>query len=348
MQAIGISHDSSLRNAKGARVEKNYEVWRVRFHRLDLNLLVALDALIAHRNVTRAAEQLCLSQSALSGSLARLREHFKDDLVVQVGRTMVLTPLAESLAAPLRDLLLQTEAFVTLRSAFDPATSERRFTISGSDYVTEILLLDVIQQFVRQAPSATIVIEDLSDAACIRFERGDIEMILMPTQFAFEGHPHEAIFEERYVCVVWSENRLVGDALDMELYLSLRHVVRSSIGPRQSFEEWFLSRYGHVRRIGAVAPSFTRVPQAVIGTDLVATVHERLARRLVRSGDLRIVQPPIEFPVLSEAVQWHRHLEKEPGIVWFRGLLREAAGRLEPTVKPGPSTPRRPALASVA
>ena len=93
----------------------------MRFHKLDLNLLVALDALLTHRHVTRAAERLCLSQSAMSGSLARLRTHFKDDLIVQVGRKMVLTPLGESLAQPLRDLLAQTETLINSAPRFDPA-----------------------------------------------------------------------------------------------------------------------------------------------------------------------------------------------------------------------------------
>ena len=316
----------------------------MRFHRLDLNLLVALDALLAHRNVTRAAEQLCLSQSALSGSLARLREHFKDELIVQVGRTMVLTPLAQTLSGPLRELLLETEAFVMRRPTFEPATSTRRFTVSGSDYVTDALLMEVVKRFVNEAPNATIVLEELSDAACNRFERGDVEMILMPDHFAFDGHPHEVMFQERYVCVVWTGNRLVGDALDMDQYLSLRHAVRSPIGPRQSFEEWFLTRYGHVRRIGAVAPSFTRVPNAVIGTDLIATVHERLARKLARAGDLRIVEPPIAIPIIHESLQWQRHLDKDPGIIWFRGLMRDASKRMEP-IGEAPAAVR---LASVA
>ena len=105
----------------------------MRFHRLDLNLLVALDALLTHRHVTRAAERLCLSQSAMSGSLARLRVHFKDDLIVQVGRKMILTPLGETIARPLRELLAQTESLINTAPRFGPASSDRTFTIIMSD-----------------------------------------------------------------------------------------------------------------------------------------------------------------------------------------------------------------------
>ena len=92
----------------------------MRFHRLDLNLLVALDALLTYQNVTRASERLCLSQSAMSGCLARLRAHFGDELIVQAGRRMVLTPLGQNLAHPLRELLTKTETLITAKPAFDP------------------------------------------------------------------------------------------------------------------------------------------------------------------------------------------------------------------------------------
>src|SRR5262245_4933192 len=112
----------------------------MRFNRLDLNLLVALDALLAEQNITRAAERLHLSQSAVSGALARLREHFQDELLVQVGRRMTRTPLAESLAQPVREILAQVQATVERRPGFDPSTSDRQFSIMVSDYVTTVLM----------------------------------------------------------------------------------------------------------------------------------------------------------------------------------------------------------------
>src|ERR1700734_2102617 len=117
----------------------------MRFHGLDLNLLVALDALLTHRNVTRAAAQLNLSQSALSGALARLREHFDDELVVQVGRRMEPTPLAQTLIEPLHDILLKTKSLVTATPSFDPRTSSRRISMIASDYSTEVLMLDLLR-----------------------------------------------------------------------------------------------------------------------------------------------------------------------------------------------------------
>jgi LysR family transcriptional regulator, nod-box dependent transcriptional activator len=128
----------------------------MRFHGLDLNLLVALDALLTHQNVTRAAEQLNLSQSALSGALARLREHFDDELVVPIGRRMEPTPLARTLAEPLHEILLKTKSLVTATPTFDPQTSNRRISIIASDYSTEVFLLDLLTDIAREAPGVKI------------------------------------------------------------------------------------------------------------------------------------------------------------------------------------------------
>ena len=113
-------------------------------HLFDLNLLVTLDALLAEKNVTRAGMRMNLSQSAMSGALARLRDFFQDELLVPMGRKMVLTPLAEDLVQPVRDVLLQIQATVATKPHFEPATSTRHFTLAVSDYVTSVLMIDFI------------------------------------------------------------------------------------------------------------------------------------------------------------------------------------------------------------
>ena len=122
------------------------------FHGLDLNLLVVLDALITERSISRTGEKIHLSQPATSGALARLREYFKDDLLVPVGRKMLLTPLAEELTQPVRQLLLQTEGIIRRTPAFSPATSERVFRLVMSDYVATTLMSQALPEIQRQAP----------------------------------------------------------------------------------------------------------------------------------------------------------------------------------------------------
>ncbi len=294
----------------------------MRFHGLDLNLLVALDALLTHQNVTRAAEQLNLSQSALSGALARLREHFNDELVVPIGRRMEPTPLARSLAAPLHEILLKTKALVTSTPTFDPQTSNRRISIIASDYSTEIFVLDLLADIAREAPGIKLTLEEHTSEAFERFNRGEINLRIIPKCFAFEGHPHEQLFDEKYVCVAWKGNKAIGDMLTVEQYQNLQHVIRYSRGALQTtFDQQFLDQSGISRNVSVVVPAFTLVPRAVIGTERIATVHARLAERCARSLPIRILAPPIAFPTLMEVLEWHYHEEDDPCLVWFRKMI---------------------------
>src|SRR5579872_2823544 len=125
------------------------------FRGLDLNLLVAMDALFAERSVSRAGERLHLSQSATSGALARLRYTFRDPLLVPVGRTMALTPLAEGLVGPIREFLLRAEFILHASPVFDPATSPRKFRLMMSDYVETVVMTEALPRIQKVAPGIT-------------------------------------------------------------------------------------------------------------------------------------------------------------------------------------------------
>jgi LysR family transcriptional regulator, nod-box dependent transcriptional activator len=294
----------------------------MRFHGLDLNLLVALDALLTHRNVTRAAEQLNLSQSALSGALARLREHFDDDLVVQIGRRMEPTPLARTLAEPLHDILLKTKSLVTATPTFDPHTSNRRISLIASDYSTEVLILDLLTEIAQQAPGIKVTLEEHTTETFERFNRGEINLRIIPKPFAFEGHPHERLFDDHYVCVAWRENGEIGDMLTLEQYRGLPHVVRFSRGALQTtFEQQVLDQAGFSRNVSVSVPLFTLVPRLVVGTRRIATVHARLAELYARKLPIRILAPPVTFPTLTEVLEWHYHEEDDPCLAWFRKTI---------------------------
>ena len=296
------------------------------FNRLDLNLLVALDALLAERNITRASERVHLSQSAMSGALARLRDYFHDELLVPVGRRMVPTPLAETLAGPVREILLKVETAVQARPGFDPGTSDRHFKLLMSDYVATVLMPPALPRIQRLAPEVTLELLPYSESQWETLERGEVDFLIMPTQYLRSGHPSEVLFEDGYTCIAWSENELVGDALPLEQYLALGHVaVRFGQQRVPAYDEWFFNRYGHARRIEVVTNSFSSIPQLVVGTTRIATVHRRLARFYARYLPLKLVAPPVAMPPLSEAIVWHAYREADPGSIWLRHLLKEAA-----------------------
>jgi LysR family transcriptional regulator, nod-box dependent transcriptional activator len=297
------------------------------FRQLDLNLLVALDALLTERNITEAGRKLHVTQSAMSGSLARLREYFEDELLVQIGRKMVPTPLAESLSGSVREILLQIRATVDTRPEFDPATSSRRFSLMMSDYVSTVLLSEVLQRVERIAPHVEFeIVSNDQPTPGEALERGDIDMLIMPREFLAKGHPHEPLFTDGYACVVWTGNEGVGDSLSPEQYLQFGHVcVQLARGRSPVIDEWFLSRLGVNRRVEVLAMNFNTVPQYVVGTRRIATLHRRLAEYYCRHLPLRVLPCPFELPLIAESLQWHRYFDKDPGRAWLCGVLKEVA-----------------------
>ena len=298
----------------------------MRFNRLDLNLLVALDVLLAERSITRAAKRLNLSQSATSGVLARLREYFEDELLVQVGRNMVMTPLAASLEGPVRSVLLQIQSTIETKPAFVPEESARHFRVIASDYPTSVLLTEVARQLSLLAPKMTMEIIVPGEAHAELLDRGEVDLLIMPEKYILDEHPCEVLFADTYSCVVWASNSVVKDSLSLDQYMSLGHVA-TVWGNRQqpSFEEWFLKSTGLSRRIEVSVGNFNTLPQLVIGTNRVATLQTRLARMSANYYPLRLVPPPMEIPALVEKMQWHKFLDKDPAHIWFRELVARVA-----------------------
>lgn len=297
----------------------------MRFNGLDLNLLVALDAILVEGGISRAAERIHLSQSAMSGALARLREYFGDELFVQVGRKLVRTPLADSLAGPVRDILMRVDATVAANPVFDPAVSDRRFSIIASDYMMTVLIDRLLARAYREAPGITFQLFS-ADKAVEMIERGEVDLLMIPQQFALPDHPVEPTIEESYTCVAWTHNTALGDTLSLDQYLALGHVA-PIFGPARmpTFEGWFLKKFGVSRRVEVVTYNLTSPPLLVIGTNRIATVHTRLARLYARYLPIRLLAPPVEFPKLVGVMQWHRYKSHDPGLLWLRRLIREVA-----------------------
>ncbi|MEP7353211.1 MAG: LysR family transcriptional regulator [Acidobacteriota bacterium] len=294
------------------------------FRGLDLNLLVALDTLITEKNISRAGEQIHLSQSATSGVLARLRDYFHDELLVPVGRKMMLTPLAEELAEPVRQLLRQAEGILHRNPGFVPAESAREFRIIMSDYVAMVLMSRAMPMLEQQAPNVSIRIETGGRDSAL--ERGEADLVIRPEQYLLPGHPKEELFSDEFACLVCANNRAVGKAMTMKKYLNQGHVV-VRFGENHDlpgFEQRTLDVAGIHRKIAAVVSSFALVPQLVIGTTRIATIHRRLAMYYAGHLPLRVLKPPMEFPPLTEEMQWHTYREADPGLRWLRNVFRLA------------------------
>ncbi|MBQ0960897.1 LysR family transcriptional regulator [Ideonella sp. 4Y11] len=304
----------------------------MRFNRLDLNLLVALDALLTERSVTRAAVRLNLSPSATSDALARLREYFDDELLVQVGRKMEPTPRAEALQQPVRDVLVRVDSTIATQPDFDPARSERVFRVFASDYTQMVIGPQVMALAAGQG--ARVRIDFLPQIAQPHrsLERGEADLLVLPQALLSAEHPSEVLYQERFVCAVWQDGALARGALTRERYLAAGHVVmHPQDAASASYEDWFITRLGVARRIVASSYGFATVPGLLVGTDHVATMHERLARLFLSVWPLVVRPCPIEIPPMQQAVQWHKYRRQDQGIAWLRGLFTQAAAVLPPS-----------------
>lgn len=294
----------------------------MRLHNLDLNLLVVLDMLLAERSVSLTAQQMRLTQPAISNALARLRQHFEDELLVQVGRRMEPTPFAESLAGPVHAALEELRKIATTRAEFDPATVERTFSIICSDYVFQVFLTHAIRQLASAAPGIRIKTFLTNDASAELLQQGVADFIITPEMRQVRDHPKTPLFSDRFSCIAWDKNPLVGSTISREKFQALEHV-STCLGPANPphIEQESLDARGIVRKIAVFAPNFTSVPYAVIGTNYIATVHARAASMYAERLPIRVLPPPVDIASFVEVLQWHKNKGADPGVIWMRDFL---------------------------
>ncbi|GAA0895960.1 LysR family transcriptional regulator [Pseudonocardia zijingensis] len=295
---------------------------------IDLNLLVALDALLTECNVTRAAERTLVGQPAMSASLARLRKHFDDPLLVREGRKLVPTPLAESLAAPVREAIVAIEAVLGSRAGFDPATDQRSFTIVASDYVTLVLLRPLFARLGVEAPGIGVNVVPLQPDFTDQLRRGQVDLLIIPTALVRrEEFPHVRLFSDRFVLAADRDNSDVGERVTAEEFARLPYL-SYRVGPLQALGESELEEVGIERRIEVRTQSFVITPFLLTGTRLVSLVHERLAARVAEQARLRLLEPPVPLRPIVEAMYWNPRHTQDPAHSWLRSCITEIADDL--------------------
>ena len=303
----------------------------MRFGRLDLNLLVALDALLTERSVSLAADRLCLSQSATSSALGRLREYFGDELLVVKGRNMILTARAEELIDPVRAVLEQIRTTVAVAPPFDPSTADRLIRIMASDYSTEVLLTGVLATLETDAPNIRFEIQSMSDNPIETIDRGYVDLLLTINYAISPDHPSLLLFEDDYVVVGARENPAMHEPMTRELYFRLGHVsARFGESRVPAFEDWFVRRQKQQRRVEVVAPTFLSLPGLIAGTNRIATVHRRMAEIVVRSMPLVMREVPFAIPPIRESVQWNIANSNDRALRWVVERFQAAAAATAP------------------
>jgi DNA-binding transcriptional LysR family regulator len=293
---------------------------------IDLNLLVALGALLEERNLTRAGAKLNVSQPTMSGSLARLRRHFGDELLTRSGREYRLTPMAEHLLPAVQQAVRQVERTFSVADEFDPRTSTRRFSlgISGQSVMVHSGLLRRVHEL---APKVRLELCPVTPEL-LEGGRGMLrhDLLIAPLTQAIDDQP-EIICRDRFVCVVDPGNpRLRNGRLSLADLAAMPHAVARQPRAEVDQVEAELDRLGITRTIAVTTASWLPLPFVVAGTDMVATVPERLACRMSQAAGVTVTTAPFGEIELAEAVWWHPMCAADPALVWLCGVLCEALG----------------------
>lgn len=298
----------------------------MRYKGLDLNLLIALDALLDEQSVSRAAERLHISQPAMSAALGRLRTHLDDPVLIAHGKRMVPSPQALRIKPLLSSILADIDAMVLSAARFDPATSNRRFRIGTSDYLMSVIYAPLMARLAREAPGVGLQFLQPADEIVTMLDKGELDMLILPDINASLDHPCEPLFEEEFVVAGWSGNPVFAAGMTLEAFSAAGHVaVELGRVARASFAETHLRQLGIPRRIELIASSFLVVPELLVGTQRLALMHERLARQAAQRFPIQYAALPFDFPRMNETVQYHRTRHDDPGLRWLIGVMQDGA-----------------------
>ncbi len=284
---------------------------------LDLNLLVTLDVLLAEHNVTRAAERLHFSQPSISVHLAKLRDIFGDPLLLPGPRGMRPTARAEALRAPLRQALEALSLAVSPAAAFDPAQATNTWRVAATDYGESTILLPAMAGLRAAAPGTRLAVLEMAPPHIARqAEQGIIDLAFHTTDGAPPGMRHRLLFKERYVLAGRVNHPRLKRKPTLKQFCELEHVIVSPDGGGFSgVTDKVLAEAGMTRRVALSVPHFLFVISALISTDLVAMLPERLVRD---NPALRIVAPPVEIPGYEMTMLWHERSQRDPAHQWLR------------------------------
>jgi DNA-binding transcriptional LysR family regulator len=322
---------------------------------VDLNLLVTLRALLEEGNVTHAGERVGMSQPAMSIALGRLRRHYKDELLVRSGRDYSLTPLAKSLLPSVQESLRLIDVALDLSDGFAPAGSDRRFSIVLSDYSIMVLIEPLLRRVHELAPGVGLELAPIppdmqeSDRGLLQHD-----LLIGPLGFRFLGRS-EVVFRDRFVCIADPGNpRLKHDFggddpsepprgyargwLSLADLGELPHAAATFGHAMLNPAERALEELGVRRNVQVTTVGWLSLPFVVAGTDLVAVVPERLARRVAVAAGVAIAEPPFGRVELVEAAWWHPMRAADPALAWLRAVLTKAAASL-PVTGPPSDTP---------
>ena len=301
----------------------------MRFNRFDLNLLLALEALLHEKSVTRAAERLFISQPAMSAALSKLREYFGDELLVRVGRDLELTPRGRSLLEPTRQALANFQSVLCPREIFDPLVERRTFTVISPGDVTAWVLQPLMRKLEVVAPGIRIKVERPSIEGLARLAQGNVDLVLTldgPDSLPLPNLPESIcmskVLDVRYVGIITALHPQVGPELTRELYLRLPHAVAHTFRNYSLVEETAQKVFGAHLDVRAFTESVLEIPYLVQQTSMIGVIPHPLARVYKDVPRFRILElPEGAMPNSRLDMLWHRSFQPDASHAFVRDII---------------------------
>lgn len=300
--------------------------------KVDLNLLVYLDVLLREGSVTKAANQLSITQPAMSNGLKRLRDLFKDPLLVRTSDGMTPTQRALELQPVVRDVLARLEASIQPETEFDPLTSERTFRIMASDYAESTLLVEVIKKLSQSAPYITLDVITPSDVSFHDVEQGRVDMAINRFEKLPLSFHQKVIWYDSFSCVMQSDHPII-EQFDLDHYLAGQHIWVSKTGfgvgvgvnPNEvqnlGWVDAELTKIGQRRNIRVFTRHYHVAMQLAKTQGLIATLPSKAAKLMLNDPQVKVMEPPFDIPPIALKMAWSALLHHDAGHIWLRRLI---------------------------
>ncbi len=290
---------------------------------LDLNLLVALDVLITEASVTKAAEKLNLSQSAMSYSLKKLRTILDDDILIRTSREMEVTPYARQISDRLRQILVEIQATLLEKETFNPATSRETFRIATSDYVEATIGVNLLPQLAIQAPNMRIRINHLEKSTVMNaLDNDEIDLAINPKLNLKSWQVQEDLYQEEFVCVFRGGDSITG--ISLADYLKRSHILVSLRDDFQGEGDRILKLQQQSRQVIWSTTHFMIVPFLLANSDCIALLPGRMAQQCAQAMNLKILPPPMPIEGFTVSMVWHQRHMNNLAHQWLRQQIIEA------------------------
>jgi DNA-binding transcriptional LysR family regulator len=293
-------------------------------HEIDLNLLVVFNQLLVERRVSKVADNLGISQPAVSNSLAKLRKLFDDELFLRTPKGMEPTPYADQLAESVSYALAMIHSGVNQRTSFDPASAKRSFTIGMTDIGEIYFLPALIERLHQEAPGVSLsTVRNTAVNLRDELESGKVDLAIGLLPQLKAGFFQRRLFTQSYVCLMREGHRLARRRMSLAEYSAAEHLVVVSAGTGHGKLDELLQRSGIERTVRLTVPHYVSVGHILQSSDLVTTVPERLADRLIEPFGLVKVPHPARLPDVAINVFWHAKYHRSPANRWLRGIVFE-------------------------